>query len=255
MRHNFVNDIGDYAKYALLRAFCVNAHPPLKLGVIWYLTDHEEQNTDGRRRPHLSNDGWDTVDPELLLQMRAIESQLQGIADLHLNLIEQSEVLPPDTVYFSKPLPAFTGSYSQRIAQRAEWFANAKQATAGCNLLFLDPDNGLEVKSVRPGSRFAGKYVTLPEIAELTADGALVILYQHCDRSPWRAQRAKIHDQLVAGIGPQLYIRSVRFGAFGARAFFCLTTDPTMATIINIGLDTLAKRVANWDRVHTFRFE
>ena len=59
----------------------------------------------------------------------------------------------------------------------------------------------------------------------------------------------------MAGIGPQFYIRSVRFGAFGARAFFCLTTDPVTVTVMNAGLDTLAKRVAVWDKAHTLRFE
>jgi hypothetical protein len=50
VRHNFVNDIGDYAKYALLRALCASAQPAIRLGVIWYLTEHVERNNDGRKR-------------------------------------------------------------------------------------------------------------------------------------------------------------------------------------------------------------
>jgi hypothetical protein len=256
VRHNFVNDIGDYAKYALLRVLCATARqPPLRLGVIWYLTEHAEHNGDGRRRPHLSQDGWEQIDPELLAQMRRIESGLRNSDDLHLNLIERSAILPPDTVYFSKPLPDVLGTTVQRVAQRAEWFARAKQAVASCNLLFLDPDNGLEVKSVGLRSRLAGKYVTVSEVTELLANGSLVILYQHCDRSPWQTQRAKIHDQLVIGIGQQPFMHSVRFGAFGARAFFCLTTDPDMAKTMDAGLSTLAERMARWDKAYTFRFE
>ena len=53
MRHNFVNDIGDYAKFALLRALCA-ANETTRLGVIWYLTEHVEHNGDGRKRNHLS---------------------------------------------------------------------------------------------------------------------------------------------------------------------------------------------------------
>jgi hypothetical protein len=256
MRHNFVNDIGDYAKYALLRALCASVHqPPLRLGVIWYLTEHAERNGDGRRRPHLSQDGWEQIDPGLLSQMRSIEATLHSADDLHLNLIEQSAILPLNTVYYSRPLPGVHGTRAQRTALRAEWFAGAKQAVADCNLLFLDPDNGLEVKSVGPGSQLAGKYVAVSEMPELLGGGALVILYQHCDRSPWQVQRAKIRDQLVTGIGQQPFIRSVRFGAFGARAFFCLTVDPDMAKTMNAGITAFAERVAGWDKVHTFRFE
>jgi hypothetical protein len=255
MRHNFVNDIGDYAKYALLRALCASSHPPLRLGVIWYLTEHAEHNGDGRRRPHLSQDGWEQVDPELLTQMRAIESSLRSADDLHLNLIENSAILPADTKYFSKPLPDILGSTMQRTARRVEWFVAARQAVADCNLVFLDPDNGLEVKSAGPGSRLAGKYVTVSEVAELLVGGRLVILYQHCDRSPWQTQRTKIGDQLASGVGQQLFARSVRFGAFGARAFFCLTLDPGMVETMNAGVHTFAERIADWDKAHTFRFE
>src|SRR5262249_12191125 len=75
MRHNFVNDIGDYAKYALLRALCAYARDDARLGVLWYLTEHQETNGDGRRRPHLSGDGWDALDPELLRLMRGLETR------------------------------------------------------------------------------------------------------------------------------------------------------------------------------------
>jgi hypothetical protein len=255
VRHNFVNDIGDYAKYALLRVLSASSHPPLTLGVIWYLTEHAEHNGDGRRRPHLSQDGWEQIDPELLAQMRSIESSLRTVDDLHLNLIEDSAILPADTVYFSKPLPDMPSSRAQRVAKRAEWFAAAKQAVADCNLIFLDPDNGLEVKSAGLGSRLASKYVTISEMVELLAGGKLVILYQHCDRSPWQIQRAKICDQLTIGAGQRLFVRSVRFGAFGARAFFCLTLNPDMAETINAGIQEFAERIVGWDKAHTFRFD
>jgi hypothetical protein len=90
---------------------------------------------------------------------------------------------------------------------------------------------------------------------ELLADGRLVVLYQHCDRSPWEAQRAKILGQLTTGLEQRLFVRSVRFGAFGARAFFCLTFDSGMTEIMNAGIQEFAKRVADWDKADTFRFE
>lgn len=255
VRHNFVNDIGDYMKYALLRVLCANELMPLRLGVVWYLTEHIENNGDGRQRPHLSRDGWEELDPNLLARMQAIEAALRSKDDLHLRQIEQSDILPSGTVYFSEPLPDFAGTPTERGMHRSAWFGRAMHAVRDCNLIFLDPDNGLEVKSVSPHSRMAGKYVLASEMAALLATGAGVILYQHGSRSTWQAQKARIQDQLRSGIDGPLSLRSVRFGAFGVRAFFCATIDLEMAAAIDAGLNVLAKRVAAWDKAHHLLFE
>ena len=94
MRHNFVNDIGDYAKYALLRAVCAVGEGTVRLGVIWYLTSHVENNNDGRKRAHLLTPGWEDLDPDLLARMRRIEAALQGQDQLNVSLIEASGILP-----------------------------------------------------------------------------------------------------------------------------------------------------------------
>ena len=41
MRHNWVRDIADFAKYGLLKRL---AGSDLKLGVFWYLTTHADPN-------------------------------------------------------------------------------------------------------------------------------------------------------------------------------------------------------------------
>ena len=255
MRHNFVNDIGDYAKYALLRALCSSSSSPIRLGVIWYLTEHVELNGDGRRRAHLSRQGWDDLDPDLLARMRKIEGDLGDHSDLHLGLIEHSGILPADTVFFSEAMPDTGGPSDLRIARRAAWFTRARQRAADCNLLFLDPDNGLEAPSVRPTSRFAGKYVTVAEVRKLVSTGAGVVLYQHCNRSPWRAQREQVEARLASGVGKPITVRSLRFGAFGARAFFCVSVQPQLTETIDNALDVLRERTASWDKAHYFSFE
>src|SRR6266487_4524467 len=88
VRDNFVNDIGDYAKYALLRAICAGGEETIRLGVIWYLTEHAERNGDGRKRPHLSQDGWERLDPDLLAAMRGIEGALPSPSALSVSLIQ-----------------------------------------------------------------------------------------------------------------------------------------------------------------------
>jgi hypothetical protein len=256
MRHNFVNDIGDYAKYALLRAICFSGALDMHLGVIWYLTIHPEVSGDGRRRAHLSRKGWDGLDPELLGKMRGIEASLRNQDELHLSLIEKSEILPDNTTFFSEPLPDVTGSPHQRLRERVAWFTRAQESVQGCELVFLDPDNGLEVRSVGPSSRLAGKYATVAEIDSLLSAGAGVMFYQHCDRSPWGIQRARIINQISQGISQQgTMVRSVRFGGFGSRAFFCVSTRRDITRKLNEGLQRFEERISTWEGSRFFLIE
>jgi hypothetical protein len=248
VRHNFVNDIGDYAKYALLRAICASSAAPIRLGVIWYLTDHAEHNGDGRKRAHLSQNGWEDLDPDLLAAMRSIEYARQEQDELNVALIESSGILPPHTVYFSEPIPRVHGGTQQRVAERAAWFGRARNAVADANLVFLDPDNGLQVQSAPLTSPLASKYATVAEIAALLGDGTDVILYQHGNRAPWPEQRARVCAQIASGTDRPLTIRSLRFGAFGVRAFFCVTSSPLVADSVERGLETLQRRVEGWHR-------
>lgn len=248
VRHNFVNDIGDYAKYALLRALASNSDAPIRLGVIWYLTEHAEQNGDGRKRAHLTQGGWDGLDSDLLTKMRLIETSLPDRGPLNIRLIENSEILPPDTDYFSEPLPRTTGNARQRVADRVAWFDRARRSVQGCDLIFLDPDNGLEVASVPLSSPLAAKYASLFEVRQLLDAHGAVVLYQHGDRTPWPAQRARIVRQITSTADRQLTIRTLRLGAFGARAFFCITDQPELTSVIHTALGKLRERITNWDK-------
>lgn len=248
MRHNFVNDIGDYAKYALLRALCASGSPAIRLGVIWYLTEHDEWNNDGRKRAHLLTVGWDDLDPDLLAKMKRVEGALVNQDQLNVSLIEAAGILPPGTAYFSEPMPRVAGTGRQRAAERAAWFERARKAVADCDLVFLDPDNGLEVQSVPVTSPLAGKYAMVSEVATLLATGAGVVLYQHGSRTPWQVQRERICAQIAAGTDREVIIRSLRFGAFGTRAFFCITTDSRTSDVVDHGLGELRRRVAGWEK-------
>jgi len=248
VRHNFVNDIGDYAKYALLRAICASSDTPMRLGVIWYLTDHAESNGYGRKSAHLTHDGWEDLDPELLAAMRRIEDARQGQSALNVALIESSGILPPGTMYFSEPLPRVVGNAQHRAAERATWFRRARNAVEGTDLVFLDPDNGLQVRSAPLSAPRSCKYVTVAEISALLHDGTGVVLYQHGNRAAWPLQRADVCAQIASGTGRSLTTRSLRFGAFGVRAFFCIAASRPIADAVERGLGLLQHRVAGWDR-------
>ena len=248
MRHNFVNDIGDYAKYALLRALSSNQGDGVQLGVIWYLTEHAEHNGDGRKRAHLSHDGWDQLDPALLATMRAIESATPSPSALNLSLIETSTILPTGTAYFDEAMPGASAPARQRIARRVAWFERAQKAVANCDLVFLDPDNGLAVPSTPLGSPMADKYASADEVTTLLRTGAGVVLYQHGNRTPWARQRQQVCAQIAAATDQPLTIRSLRFGAFGVRAFFCITANARATDVVAEGLKLLRHRVHDWNK-------
>jgi hypothetical protein len=130
VRHNFVNDIGDYVKYALLRAFCFDGALKMRLGVIWYLTVDLEVNGNGRQRAHLSRAGWDGLDPDLLGRMRSIKLSLRNQNELHLSLIEESQILSDDTVFFSESLPDAAGPPHRRLHERTSWLCEHKKVSS-----------------------------------------------------------------------------------------------------------------------------
>ena len=252
VRHNFVNDIGDYAKYALLRALCDSGPVDVRLGVIWYLTEHAAHNGDGRKRAHLSDGGWEELDPDLLGAMRQIEGRLrrpgrpqpQPDRGFGRSFPRRRHTSP-------KPCLMPGGSAQQRAADRAAWFERARKAVEDCNLIFLDPDNGLEVRSAPVTSPQAGKYATVQEITTLLESGAAVVLYQHGDRTPWPTQRERICAQISSGTAQPLTIRTLRFGAYGVRAFFCISPSPLLDEVVQRAAGPAASPHATGGTSHT----
>ncbi|MFD0856889.1 hypothetical protein ACFQ07_31945, partial [Actinomadura adrarensis] len=118
----------------------------------------------------------------------------------------------------------------------------AMRAVDGCGLVFLDPDNGLQVASVPPTSRLAGKYATAAEAAAFLEHGAAVVLYQHRDRQPWLRQRAKILDGLRAARPVTVPVHILRFGS---RAFVCLAPEQEVSDAIKRALLELQSRAAS----------
>ena len=165
-----------------------------------------------------------------------------------MGLIESSAILPAGTSYFGEAIPRVEGTAWQRVSQRRAWFERAYNTVADCDLVFLDPDNGLEVRSVAMSSPAAGKYAFLAEISAFLESGKSVVLYQHGNREPWPAQREQVRKQIVSASGRPLTIRSLKFGAYGVRALFCVAVSPRMAASMEGGMDLLRRRVMAWDK-------
>ena len=153
MQPRYVADIGDYVKLAILRALA----PGRGLGVVWWLFPDEHHNADGGHREYLERPNeWKHFDPDLFDALLKIEKEKQR----DVRALEKATVLP-NAVFASDPVPCEVRPFSLRPAERSKWLAGIRMKLKDCNLVFLDPDNGIAPEGLRLTRRRAGKSVTI----------------------------------------------------------------------------------------------
>jgi hypothetical protein len=173
MQNRYVGDIGDYLKLGILRALS----PGYRLGVAWWLYPDETHNRDGRHISYLQRrDRWRRFDPQLFDTLAAIVASNRR----YVSALEAAGLLP-GALFASEPVPTEQSTSRCRQARR-EWFAKAKDQLADADLVFADPDNGLEPDRFTYCSAKAGKSVTFSELLELVRPGRCLIVYHHHTR-------------------------------------------------------------------------
>ncbi|MBF0244076.1 MAG: hypothetical protein HQL31_02225 [Planctomycetes bacterium] len=183
MKDQYVGDINDYRKYGLLRA--LKATSGLHLTVCWMLTPGDG-GSDGRKLRYLSQeDLFSRYDPALFSALR----NLVAVQDLRsVSAIERSGILP-NTVFHSDILTDNPG-------ERAAYFRELDKLASGSDMVFFDPDNGLEVKSVQYGRKNSSKYLYLSECANTFGQGKSVLVYQHFPRQDRQSFISEVSEKL-----------------------------------------------------------
>lgn len=190
MQNRYTGDIGDFGKLGLLRAL---KNAELSIGVNWYLVPDENHNSDGRYVQYLETEDLRCCDEDLWLELKHIVSTGQrAVASLEKESILRARV------YFA-PLDYSNKSRSERTVLREKWHQEALRFLSGLDVVFVDPDNGLLVKSAKDTLK-ENKYVRTEELADYYKQGSSVIYYQH------KARRADLfytaqHRELVKEIG------------------------------------------------------
>jgi hypothetical protein len=201
MQDRYAGDVGDFGKFGLLRHLCgetaQNKHPRLKPGVIWYRVADETHNKDGECTGYLvesdTNDRrFRACDPDLYEALRYIVKTGRSIAALQRVLAGQSPdfragvLLLPGGLYWSDVV---RHGRIRVTCPRAEWFQGAMKATAESNLVFLDPDNGIECANLRPTQGRSRKYVFRSEIRSLVERKPRpnIVIYHHLDHRRGKA--------------------------------------------------------------------
>ena len=168
MKHQYVGDINDYVEYGLLRV--LTARGQIASAVAWLLTA-DDLSRDGRKLGYLEAPAvWRSRDPELYDALAGLvargERSVEAVA---------AAGLLPGTRFHAELVPR------SREARRAH-FARTLEIAAESELLFFDPDNGLEVGSFPAGRKGCEKYLLWDELTEAYAAGHSVLVYQHFPR-------------------------------------------------------------------------
>jgi hypothetical protein len=171
MKHQYFGDVNDYRKYGLLRA--LQSSGDLALSVAW-MTTPDDGSSDGSLRGYLEDESrWAAYDADLYDFLRA---SLRSSRRPSLSMIEGSGILPR-TSYYSPTVP-------DDIAGRRVWSAGLLESARNADLVFLDPDNGLEIPSKPMGRKDSSKYAAWAEVDALAAAGKSLVIYQHFTREP-----------------------------------------------------------------------
>lgn len=170
MQDRYTGDVGDFGKFGMLRNIVA---AELKVGVNWYLTPDENHNDDGKHITYLNDVRFDCCDDKLRNALRIIV----GNDNRSVSALEKSGIL--NAVFYSNILHS---PGKKDVISRNRWHELAMDKLGDCEVVFLDPDNGLLVKSVSPSGRKSNKYVTEQELIDYYESGKSVVFYNHRSR-------------------------------------------------------------------------
>lgn len=167
MKDQYFGDKTDYIKHGVLRQLAAGG---FNLGLHWMWTA-DDASSDGKRISYLERaDAYRHFDTRLfdLLADRVKRG------DRRLRILEELDTIPGAQHCFdvwegdALARPRIIDAFLKRLQPRS--------------LVFLDPDNGLSVASVRIGGKNADKYVFPDEVTRVWHAGHSIMLYQHFPR-------------------------------------------------------------------------
>lgn len=190
-------------KYALLRQLTLPED--ISTVVCWMLTKDEGGN-DGRRTGYLEDpEEWRPLAPPVFdfLRHLILERERRDVRAL-----EESQLLP-NARYYSQVL---TDDPGQRRAFFDHFVKFAREAT----FLFFDPDNGVEVKSVKYGRKRSSKYLYWDEVKRVEQRDRSLLIYQHLPPKPRQPFVRHVAAQLLERCSSRvvLSIRSAKVAFF-----------------------------------------
>lgn len=164
MQNRYAGDVGDFGEIGMIR--CIE-QCGVKIGVNRYLIEDESHNQDGKHIGYLRDSKFVGLDEELCMALAFL------IMDNNrsVNQLKELGLLQSDA-YYHEVLKSVTGSFKEN---RYAWHTNGLKSLRDCELVFLDPDNGLLHRSVSNESGKSIKYLLPEEIIDYYRVGHSVV--------------------------------------------------------------------------------
>lgn len=170
MKDQYIGDINDFHKYALLRTLCSASGAPLR--VCWMRTPPDGRS-DGARLSYLDDPArFRKLDPPLFDALEGIVSA----GSRRVDELQEAKVLER-AVFHEEFL-------SDDLEGRQLYFSQFFTRIGAGEIVFFDPDNGLEVSSVKKGRRNSSKYLYWDELRFAMGQERVTCVYQHFPRRP-----------------------------------------------------------------------
>lgn len=168
MKDQYFGDINDFRKYGLLRYIARE----LKIGICWMLTESDARR-DGGRIAYLSQ----RQSPLCRLDQPLYQALHNIVIGQRVRRVAEARLakLIPGATYFESPL-------DPRPDERKGYFEAMREQFASRDVVFFDPDNGMEVPSCRYGRSRSEKYVYYDELRHTYDSGKSIVVYQHFPR-------------------------------------------------------------------------
>jgi len=232
MKNQYLGDINDYKKYSLLRL--LTNYGQIETAVCWVLT-RDDDGSDGNRVKYLQQpDKWRSYDPILYEYLQ--ENVLQrGIRDV--KILENSDILANCRFY--------TETVDDDIKLREAYFNRFLEFAKGVDLVFFDPDNGLEVKSIPRGKRNSSKYLYWNEVKASYNAGYSILIYQHFPRMQRESYICNLVQQFkeITKVGRIFYYKT-------RHVVFFLLTQPKHEALF---IENNANILNTWGKTISFQ--
>ncbi|MEK9151818.1 MAG: hypothetical protein AAB692_00460 [Patescibacteria group bacterium] len=161
MKNQYFGDFGDYQKFSLLR--CLRDTGGFRITVHWMKTKDDASN-DGSRIGYLEDPAvWDSFDRDIFEFLRDCMA------------LKNRDLAHYETSHHASGIKFFN-DYVNDLSKRSEMLEAIRRDKTS-DLIFFDPDNGIEVTSTNPNN--VHKYVLRSDIETVLGSGKSVLIYQH----------------------------------------------------------------------------
>jgi hypothetical protein len=201
MKVQYFGDKHDFRKYALLRKLA--GEGDFRIGICWMLTE-DDARTDGGMRAYLDEGkprAWRIIDGDLYELLMPVSRKTLADKGLrsptyeHFTSIERNGLIK-GAVYFNDYLThsahhevindkhlqgTVNDTRIRRYFQKVvDLFSDGgSNGNTSPDLIFIDPDNGLDVPSCPITYQKSYKYLYLQEAQKLFSGGKSLLIYQH----------------------------------------------------------------------------